>query len=214
MDATAGDTAAGPTGASERRAHVLQTSLGSFARFGYRKTAMEEVARAADISRPGLYYLFPSKQELFRAAVEWALEADVTAAERALADTGRPIADRLLEAFDRWTGRYIGPLTRDIATVIQDNPGLLGSLTVEYPARFAAAVTAAITEQFGSSSGGSGGSTAHADRADDADTAGGGAHARDAAQALLSISVGIKHQVDTREEFLERLRSGIRVVLR
>lgn len=64
--------------------------MATFARFGYRKTSMEEVARAAHISRPGLYFLFSSKESLFRAAVTQALHRDITAVERALADGDRP----------------------------------------------------------------------------------------------------------------------------
>lgn len=64
--------------------------MATFARFGYRKTSMEEVARAAHISRPGLYFLFSSKESLFRAAVTQTLHRDITAVERALADGGRP----------------------------------------------------------------------------------------------------------------------------
>ena len=58
---------------TERRALVLESALLTFARFGYRKTSMEAVAQAAHISRPGLYFLFSSKEELFRAAVTQAL---------------------------------------------------------------------------------------------------------------------------------------------
>jgi AcrR family transcriptional regulator len=39
-----------------------------FLRFGYRKTAMEDIARAAGMSRQGLYLHYATKEELFRAA--------------------------------------------------------------------------------------------------------------------------------------------------
>ncbi|MGW5822670.1 TetR family transcriptional regulator, partial [Streptomyces noursei] len=38
---------------ADRRTAVLDSAMVTFARFGYRKTSMEEVARAARISRPG-----------------------------------------------------------------------------------------------------------------------------------------------------------------
>jgi AcrR family transcriptional regulator len=60
---------------------------------------MEDVARAADISRPGLYFYFASKPDLFRAAVTHALDGDVAAAGRCLSGTDRPLRDRLIEAF-------------------------------------------------------------------------------------------------------------------
>ncbi|MGO4422861.1 TetR/AcrR family transcriptional regulator, partial [Streptomyces sp. MCAF7] len=66
---------------------VLDVALTTFARFGYRKTSMEEVAKAARISRPGLYFLFSSKEDLFRAAVTEVLERDIATVEHVLADT-------------------------------------------------------------------------------------------------------------------------------
>jgi AcrR family transcriptional regulator len=175
-----------------RREHVLDAALLVFARYGYRKASMDDVARAADISRPGLYFYFASKQELFRAAVTHALDGDVAAAQRALADTGRPLRDRLIEAFDHWTGRYIGPLTKDIATLIESNPDLLGPIVTEYPVRFARLVTDAVTLGL------------PADRR---------GMASDVAQTLLSTAIGIKHQVSTREEFLARMTAGVSLLL-
>lgn len=167
-----------------RRGHVLDAALLTFARYGYRKASMEDVARAAGISRPGLYLYFASKQDLFRAAVTHALEGDIAAAGRLLAETGRPLRDRLIEAFDEWTGRYIGPMTKDIAVLIESSPDLLGPVTTEYPLRFAKAVTDALTGDVS------------ADRA---------GVARDVARTLLSTAKGIKHEVGTREEFLARM---------
>ena len=175
-----------------RREHVLEAALLTFARYGYRKASMEDVARAADISRPGLYFHFASKQDLFRAAVTHALDGDVAAAGRCLSDTGRPLRDRLIEAFDHWTGRYIGPMTKDVALLIENNPGLLGPVATEYPARFAKMVTDALTAD------------TPADRAD---------IAVDVARTLLSTAAGIKHEAGTREEFLANLTIGIDLLL-
>ena len=113
---------------NDRREAVLESALLTFARFGYRKTSMDEVARAAQISRPGLYFLFDSKEALFRAAVTQALERDIAAVERILSEEGRPLSERLLAAFDQWAGRYLGPLSFDVTTIIADNPALLGPI--------------------------------------------------------------------------------------
>ncbi|WP_411124282.1 TetR/AcrR family transcriptional regulator [Streptomyces sp. x-19] len=161
----------------------------TFARFGYRKTSMEEVARAARISRPGLYFLFSSKEALFRAAVTQALERDIAAAERALADTGRPLRERLVEAFDQWTGRYIGPLTRDVAVVIEDNPDLLGEVVETTPRRFEELVTDAIAVESGQEA------------------------ATPVAQTMISASIGLKHQTASREFYLGRLEVAIDLLM-
>jgi AcrR family transcriptional regulator len=129
---------------SQRREQVLATALEVFVRFGYRKTSMDDVAQAAEISRPGLYFLFSSKPELFRAAVVRALEADLSAAESALSTYEKPESQRLLEAFDHWTGRYLGPMTRDLPAVLEENPSRLSGLVDEYPGRFAALIEDAL----------------------------------------------------------------------
>jgi AcrR family transcriptional regulator len=192
MSSAGSDVVGAEESEAGRREHVLDAALLTFARYGYRKASMDDVARAADISRPGLYFYFASKQDLFRAAVVRALDGDVAAAERALADTGRPLRDRLIEAFDHWTGRYIGPITRDIAIVIESNPDLLGPVIAEYPVRFAGLVTNALTA------------------AVPADHAG---LASDVAQTLLSTATGIKHQASTREEFLARMTTAVGLLL-
>ncbi|MEU7788907.1 TetR/AcrR family transcriptional regulator [Amycolatopsis sp. NPDC049159] len=168
-----------------RRDAVLESALLTFARHGYRKTAMEEVARTARISRPGLYFLFDSKEVLFRAAVTRALEQDLAAAARLLADTGRPLRERLVDAFDQWAGRYVGPLARDVPGVIEQNPDLLGEIVRTAPMRFEKLVTTALA------------------------AAPGQASASAVAQTLISVSAGLKHQVETREAYLARFATAV-----
>ncbi|MBO8193275.1 TetR/AcrR family transcriptional regulator [Streptomyces oryzae] len=170
---------------TSRRARVLDAALTTFARFGYRKTSMEEVARAAHISRPGLYFLFSSKEVLFRAAVTQALERDIATVEHVLADIARPLSERLIEAFDQWAGRYIGPLTRDVAEVIEANPDLLGEIVETAPRRFEELITDAIAAETEREA------------------------ARAVAQTLISASIGLKQQAPSREFFLERLKAAI-----
>jgi AcrR family transcriptional regulator len=175
-----------------RREHVLEVALATFARYGYRKTSMEDVARAADISRPGLYFLFSSKQNLFRAAVTHALENDLDAARRALADAQRPLRDRLIEAFDLWAGRYIGPMATEVAVLIETNPALLGPIVTGYPRRFVEMVTTTLADALSTERKGM---------------------AEDMARTLQSTAAGIKHEVTTREEFVARLTVGIDLFL-
>ncbi|WP_329045645.1 TetR/AcrR family transcriptional regulator [Amycolatopsis sp. NBC_01488] len=169
---------------------MLDAALLVFARYGYRKASMDDVAKAADISRPGLYFYFSSKPELFRAAVEHALEDSVTAAQLALADSDRPLCERLIEAFDHWAGRYVGPMAEEIGILIDSNPELLGTMPVEYPKRFLAIVTDALAA-----------TDDHPTRIQVPPT--------DVAKTLLSTATGIKHDVRTRDEFRARMTTAI-----
>jgi AcrR family transcriptional regulator len=177
---------------SGRREQVLASALGVFAHYGYKKTSMEDVARAAAISRPGLYLLFGSKQELFTAAVTRALDHSLAAVSAALADTSRPLGDRLLRAFDGWTGIYIGAMSREVTSIAEDYPELLGPVVAEYPRQFSALLNAALAEQL---------DTAKAPRS------------IAVAQTLISTSTGIKHEVLTREAYLDRLATAIDLIL-
>ncbi|MEU6442115.1 helix-turn-helix domain-containing protein [Streptomyces sp. NPDC047046] len=171
---------------------MLDAAMATFARFGYRKTSMAEVARAADISRPGLYFLFSSKELLFRAAVEQLLERDLAAVERVLSDTRHPLPARLADAFDRWAGRYTEPPARDIPQVVEAHPDLLGECAERAPLRFEELVTAALAE-------------------------GPGAVGRDAAgvaRTLISTAVGLKHQAPSHAFFTDRLALAIRLLVR
>jgi AcrR family transcriptional regulator len=173
----------------DRRTHVLEAALPVFARHGYRKTAMDDVAKAADISRPGLYFAFSSKPELFRATVQHSLDSSIAAAERALSGSGRPLRERLIEAFDHWAGRYVGPLAREIGVLIDANPGLLGTMPVDYPRRFLAMVVDALS---GDESPGRGRITP-----------------TDVARTLVSTAAGIKYEVTTRAQFRARMTIAV-----
>ena len=175
---------------SERRDRVLAAALATFARYGYRKTSMDDVARAAGISRPGLYFLFDSKPDLFRAAVTRALDDDLAAARQALGDTGRPLRDRLIEAFDAWTGRYVGPMARDVPVLLESSPEVLGGIADDYPRRFAALVTDALA----------------AERPD--------GRPHDVARTLLSTVRGLKQEAAGRAEFRTGLTVAVELLLR
>ena len=59
----------------ERRRQLIDAGAELFARHAYEEISMREVADAAGVSKPLLYHYFPSKIELFKAAVaEKALE--------------------------------------------------------------------------------------------------------------------------------------------
>lgn len=176
----------------QRRQFVLDTALSLFCRFGYRKTSMEDVAKAAKISRQGLYFYFTNKQDLFREAVIVALENDVRAAQQTLEDSARPLRDRLIEAFDDWTGRYIGPMTQDVALLVEDHPDIFGSILSEYPQRFKKMVLEAIVAET---------PTEHPELA------------LGVTQTLLGAAFGFKHQVDSREAFLERMTTAVDLLI-
>ena len=51
--------------AEGRRAAIVRASRDVFLRYGFARTTMDDLARAGGVSRPGLYLVFPGKNELF-----------------------------------------------------------------------------------------------------------------------------------------------------
>jgi len=54
---------------AEKAKDVVTAATQIFARYGYKRVTMADLAEAAHISRPALYLIFPSKEQVFRAVV-------------------------------------------------------------------------------------------------------------------------------------------------
>jgi AcrR family transcriptional regulator len=128
-----------------RQLALLDAAVAVFARFGYRKTSMDEVARAAGVSRQGLYLQFANKEELFRRAVEHTLSGQLGAAVAALT-SAESLEARLIAACDAWSGRFVGSLGSDAADLMCASTSLAGTTLACYEAQFESALTGAIAE--------------------------------------------------------------------
>lgn len=53
----------------KRKENILEVAIEHFTRWGYSKTSLDEVARGARIAKATIYYYFPSKEQLFIAAI-------------------------------------------------------------------------------------------------------------------------------------------------
>ena len=76
--------------ATERRAALLETACGVFARGSYRGTTTAEIAREAGVTEPILYRHFPSKRDLYLACLDEAWGRVQPLWEKALADEPDP----------------------------------------------------------------------------------------------------------------------------
>ena len=190
-----------PTADSTRQERVLSVALEVFGRYGFRKTSMDEVARAADISRQGLYLYFASKEALFRAAVRQELDTALGDASRCLDEEGAALDRRVVAALDAWLGRYVGSmLASDISGLLQNPAVQIGDMVdaavAAFDARLANAVAAA---------------TAETDRWRL------GVTAEEIAAALHTVGQGAKYlssaRGESRAEFVARVTPAVRLVL-
>jgi AcrR family transcriptional regulator len=169
-----------------RQVAVLDAAVGVFARYGFRKTSMEEVARAARVSRQGLYLQFANKEELFRKAVEHVLSSQLKAAVAALSRREESLELRLITACDTWSGRFVGSLGADAADLMCASTSLAGATLTQYQTQFELALTRAIADS---------------PLNDYCATA--GLCPADLARALLATARGLKHCSASREEFVK-----------
>lgn len=185
----------------DRRAALLTAAIGVFARYGFRKTSMDEVARAAGLSRQGLYGHFATKDALFREAVRFLLESSLGAGARALAGDGAaPLEEALLDAFDAAYGPFLGSDglsgSPHLGELLEAAQALLGDLIATAEQDFKAAVARRL-------------------EAVAAAWAPLGLGAAELAEVLDAAATGLKHrQTNDRAAFRARLSQVIRLVCR
>jgi AcrR family transcriptional regulator len=86
--------------ADERRADVLRVAVGQFAKRGYQGTSTEDVARAAGISQPYLFKMFPTKKALFLELIQHGFDRLRQAFTAAVGDaTGEDALERMGECY-------------------------------------------------------------------------------------------------------------------
>jgi len=75
-----------------RREQILDAAFHTFTRRGYRDTAVDEIAAAADTSKGGVYFHFPTKEAIFRELVKTTADRLAAKVDRAVAEQTDPIA--------------------------------------------------------------------------------------------------------------------------
>jgi AcrR family transcriptional regulator len=75
-----------------RREQILDAAFHTFTRRGYRDTAVDEIAAAAETSKGGVYFHFRTKEAIFRELVRTTADRLAAKVERAVAEETEPIA--------------------------------------------------------------------------------------------------------------------------
>ncbi len=178
-----------------RRHQLLDVALEVFLKFGFRKTSMDEVARAANVSRQGLYLHFSRKEVLFRAVVEHALASALQAAGAQLENPTSTTLERLVGALDEWVGRYVGALGAGVSDLGEATNALVHALVHDENERFLALLTKFIR---------SSGLLAAYKPA--------GLTARQLAQTLNATARGLKYECRTRQQFVDAVSQAVRAL--
>src|SRR5580693_9524306 len=89
---------------SAQREAILVAATAAFLRYGFKKTSMDDVARAAGVSRQGLYLYFDTKDLLFRESLQHLVSRLISNARAAAEDGNLSLRDRLLGVFEALHG--------------------------------------------------------------------------------------------------------------
>lgn len=182
------------TGAARQTA-IVEAATGIFLRYGFKKTSMDDIARAVGISRQALYLHFQTKEALFRAMVAHYFATMRARAREVLSREDMDIEERLLGAFDAMYARGVG--TEHLDELIMTTAELVGSIVRELEEALDADVARVLR------------AAGVAARWKDA-----GVSVTDLADLLSTASNGIKRTAKTPAEYLRRLRTVIRIVCR
>jgi TetR/AcrR family transcriptional regulator, regulator of autoinduction and epiphytic fitness len=129
---------------SGRKAEILDAAIDVFGRFGFKKTSVDDLAKAAKLSKQGLYLHFTSKEEIFTAAIRKYLSDGLRRVEQELSDKNATLRDRLAGAMDAWFGRRIETFDRTALDVIDAADHLSPAEINEYKAAFRSKIASAL----------------------------------------------------------------------
>jgi AcrR family transcriptional regulator len=78
---------------SPQREAILVAATAIFLRYGFKKTSMDDVARAAGVSRQGLYLYFDTKDLLFSESLQHLMSRLISNARAAAEQAGVTVAE-------------------------------------------------------------------------------------------------------------------------
>jgi AcrR family transcriptional regulator len=185
------------------REAILAAGLECFSRDGYRRTALDRVAREAGISRAALYLHFANKEDLFRALVASVHARTLREATAAARGPGT-VAERLTAVLVAKSGRFFALLraSTHAEEFLDENHRLCGELSADAAVKHGRLLARELQR---------------ADAAGEIDLGRAGMSARDAADLLLDTAEGIKTRglpTLTSDAYARRLARAVRIVLR
>jgi AcrR family transcriptional regulator len=120
----------------DTRARILAGALERFTAYGYRRTALEDIAQAAGLSRASVYVHFRNKEDVFRALARQ-LHTEGLAAGEAAAATDGPLAVRLRALFTAKLTPVVAlaRVSPHAAELIDENDRVAGDVAAEFRKR-------------------------------------------------------------------------------
>lgn len=131
-----------------RRAAILMAAMEVFARYGFRRTSMEDIAGAAGLSRSALYLHYRNKPDIFRSLVQTYM-GSVRDGVRAALQPGRAPEAALADLFAAKLGPELQALfdSPHGAELLDANHAIAADLVAEGEAAVADALARWLTDE-------------------------------------------------------------------
>jgi AcrR family transcriptional regulator len=178
-----------------RRADIVRAAAPIVLRYGLRKTSMDDVARAAKLSRQGLYLHFPNKELLFREVIAHLAGLAVEALRSALARKDLELEARLLGGFDAMAATALaGYEPANVRELFTAAAAIAGDVLASIDEQIVTLLTATLTPT-------------RKGRARSA-----GLSPRVLAEHLYVVSYGLQHRGHSGDDYRRRMAAAIHIV--
>ncbi|NGN42158.1 TetR/AcrR family transcriptional regulator [Mesorhizobium sp. CGMCC 1.15528] len=136
------------TATDPKRARILDGALKMFLAYGFSRTTMDDIARAAEVSRPALYLLFKNKTDIYRALASVVFEESIAKARAELAGDA-PLGERLFQVIDTALISVMAKIAESPhgAEILDMKGSLAGDVVEGWRAAMVGQFTAAIGEE-------------------------------------------------------------------
>ncbi len=129
-----------------RQTEILDAAVSVIGHFGIKKTSVDELAKAAGLSKQGLYLHFESKEELVSMAMRRYFEEGLRLVAEALNRKETSLQPRLVEAMDAWFGRHLAHFNPASLEVVEPRTAAVSAGVEEVKTAFQRLLSQAISK--------------------------------------------------------------------
>ncbi len=128
-----------------KRQAILGAALARFAHYGFRRTAIEDIAQEAGMSRAAVYLHFKNKEQIFRELACQLHEKALTAAQHAIRVDG-DVATRIRGVLEAKLATFFAVVhgTAHARELLDENSRICGDLSAEFGRRYLKLLKGAI----------------------------------------------------------------------
>lgn len=123
----------------------MKAAIGVFGRQGFKKTSVEDIAEAAQLSKQGLYLHFAGKNEIFSAALFKYLDDGLKLVDEAILNEST-LYNKILSAMEHWFGRHMATFSPEGLDVIETGNRLYRDEINKYKDSFKSRIVRALNE--------------------------------------------------------------------